>query len=945
MNKFSTIAYLTAVWLVALTGAAVAQDADSNQDKSDKSKSEKIAAVSPRFGVEYTTEGAGFESLGSFDAFVPVFQTPGQNLTFVQGRLFLDTDSQMGGHVLLGHRIYDKKNDRLVGTYIGYDARDTGENYFRQLALGVETLGKWDFRANAYIPLDDTRQQVGNALNTGVAFSGNNAFAQQLRFYEVGLHGVDAEIGTKLASLGQGDLRGYAGAYYYSAGDREAFGWKTRLEARPTNFVGINLSLQNDALFDTRAVFSVGVSFPGSSNTKGKKNAENLARMGDFIERRTTIPIIEDSELTTATNPLTNPATGQAWNIIHVAEGGNSNGTFQSPYGFNRISQALTDATTKPGSLIYVRGNGGITLPGFSLPPGVSMASSLGIGSINTRELGMVSLPGEGLGVSPTIAGNVILGSNTSLNGFTVNGSVVGENISNVNITNNTIQNATTNSTLGTLGEGITLRNVTGNVNIVNNTIRNNSGEAIAINNNSGRAEIAIANNQLSGNLGGVLLTGLGNSQLTARITGNTVTNTPLSGIGVELTDTSQSNISIANNTVNTIRLDELSDGIFVEMSDRATTSGISISGNTINNTQGRGISVASTSNATGSNVAIANNRVDTTDAQGIAVVGINGTTTISNNTVNNAFSEGIYLENTNGRADIFGNTVTNTRNPAEDTDLESGIFIWNYRGNGVFNIVNNTVGTNPGFSATDYRVDGIEFNLCRDVDPIYTTAPCTAPATATVNITNNTIIHNGNITGGADGIDLNLGEFATATFNISGNRVERIPDEGVSINAVAASRATFNINNNTIRNVGDSGIEVDLFLPDLAISDAVHLYNRSVTEFNISGNTISNPGNDGIDFDIQDQAQTRVNITNNNISNIGDGESGDRAIQLETSNSSRMCTTINQNTISNAPNGSRLRTNGTNSTLQVVDTATLSTRNGGATITTNGTTNVSACP
>jgi trimeric autotransporter adhesin len=700
MNKFSQIAYLTAVWLLALTASAVAEEINSR----------KLPSVSPQFGIQYTTQGAGFESLGSLDALVPVFQTPGNNATFIQGRLFVDNDSQIAGSVLLGHRTYDQKNDHIVGTYIGYDARETGESYFKQLGLGFESLGQWDFRANAYLPLGDVRQQVGSTMNTGAVFSGNNVFAQQKRLLELGLHGFDAEVGTKLARLGSGDLRGYAGAYYFSAGDKEALGWKARLEAKPTNFLAVNLSLQNDALFDTRAILSVGVNFPGSGARKGIKQTGNLARMGNFVDRRTTIAVVEGVESSVSSTPLTNPATGQPWNIVHVTSVGNSNGTFESPYGFDKFSQALADASAKPGSLVYVRAdNNTNTLPGFTLPGGISIASSLGLKEINTREIGSVKLPSGGSDISPIIAGDVTLTSNASFNGFTVNGSVLGENISDVNITNNTIQN----------GEGINLSNATGKVNIANNTIRDNQSNGIAISNDSGSAEIAIADNKITNNLNGAvidlmgsatasaqitnnMITGVGfgvdvklvddsqltnlgisnnqitgsledlsqgiqvsgndNAKITADITGNTISNTSLAGIGVELKQNSQGKVNIANNNISNIEGNELSDGIDVKLLDFATTTGISISNNTIANTTGRGVSVGNFADNTETNVVISKNNIDTTDAEGVGVQLVNGTTTVIDNLINNAFGEGIFLEGLTGSENVSGNTVTNTR-------------------------------------------------------------------------------------------------------------------------------------------------------------------------------------------------------------------------------------------------------------------------------------------
>ncbi|BDA73266.1 unknown protein [Calothrix sp. PCC 7716] len=1731
MKQFTQIAYLSLLWIVALATSASAQEAPS---------------LSPNFEVRYTTEGAGVESNGSVEGFIPLFQTPGKNATFLQGRLFLDDDSQMGGNVLLGYRVYDEKDDRVTGAYVSLDARDTSRSYFKQLGIGFETLGKWDLRINGYLPLGDTRNQIGQFYFGNPFFQKNNIVIQQANLFEAALHGVDAEVGTRLTKIGSGDLRGYAGIYYLGNDNKEAFGWKARVEARPTKFLSLGASLQNDSLFDTRAVFSVGLSFPGSGATRGGDQTSNFARMGEFVERQAAIPVIG---VNTVTLPaLTNPATSKAWSFVHVAPG-NSDGTAESPYGYDKIQQAVNDAA-KTDSIVYIRGDEKAIIPGFTLLSGVKLLTNTPERFIDTVEIGSTKLPFSGSRIVPKLGGTVSLSSNTVLSGFDINAangaSVRGTNISNVTITDNRIQGTkgeaillsqvtgnvdisnntigkntgsalllsntsgnanlkvtgnnitdnlnsiginfggtatataeiskntisnsgigvdvnlsgsanlsklniidnTINSTVGagirgtnvnnvtinnnriqgttlagtnsgtqgeaillsgvrgnidisnntltknagtalslsntsgnanvkvtgnnitdnfnsigvnfggtatgtaeiakntissfgtgvdvslsdnanlsqfnisdnsitapnsnnplegikftafdqavatvnvtannirnttndaigfgvnqntktqvniannkienvkgsdlyslngaaeadgidvqlfdsassgvsitgntvnnttgsgisisdnsdatnqkldiagntvsnteyegiaidgvdgnitvskntinntkyegislenttgkaeisgsnnisgaagagisgtnvnnvtitgssiqgTQGEGILLSEATGNVDISNNTLTKNTESALVVNNTSGNANIKVTANNITDNfnsiginlgetatgtaeiakntisnfgigvdatlsgsanlsklditdnnitapnsnnpLEGIKLRAFDEANATVNVTGNNIRNTTNDAIGVGLNQNTKTQVNIANNKIENVKGSDSyslngaaeADGIDVQLFDSAS-SGVSITGNTVNNTTGSGISISDNSDATNQKLDIAGNTVSNTEYEGIRIDGVdgnitvskntvsntkyegislenttgkaeisgsnnisgatgasirginvdnvtisgnsiqgttragtnsgtegeavllseatgnvdisnntitknagsavslnntsgnanvkvtgnnitdnlnsigiklggtttgtaeigqntisnpgigvdvslsesanlsklditnnsiaapnsnnplegiklrafddavatvnvtgntisnitndginvglnqntetqinissnkienvkgsdayglggaaeadgidvqlfdsanskisitdntvnkttgngisisnnsdvanieldvtgntvsnteykgiridnfNGNTTVNKNTVSNAESEGIYLENTTGKVEINDNKVIDTRNPSEDTDLESGIFVWNYAGESDYTIANNTIETT--FNATDYRVDGIEFNLCRDVDPIYLSKPCNSTATAKVNITNNNITHKGQLTNsGADGIDLNIGKFADATFNLTGNTVSNIPDEAVSIGAVADSTGIFNINNNTITNVGESGIEVDLFLPDPAISPALNLFNRSNTQYNITDNTIDTAKNDGIDLEIQDEAKTTITITGNSIKNIGDGESGDRAIQLETNQSSQMCVAVNNNTISASPNASRLRPNDATSKLEVVDVATISTRNGGASFTTSGTTNRSTpCP
>ncbi|UKO97843.1 beta strand repeat-containing protein [Nostoc sp. UHCC 0870] len=665
----------------------------------------------PRLGVRYTTEGSGYESFSSFEGFLPVFQTPGNSLTFLQGKVLLDNDSNVATNILLGHRIFSPEGNRVVGGYIAYSTRDTGKSNFNQLGLGFETLGNWDFRFNAYLPLGTSENQV-SVINTGSGFQGNSFLLGRQRSFEVAMSGVDAEFGTRLVPLGAGDLRGFVGAYYYSGGEsKEAFGWRTRVEARPTDFLNFGLSLQHDDLFDTRLVFTIGANFPGSGGrgTKPKKDSA-LLRMAESSDRQSAILVTNERRNDTVVATGTN---NQPLTIIYVANNGTGNGTFESPLG--SVTNAVGIA--KANNIIYVLADTPTTIAPFTIPDGVQVLSSALAQTVNTQQFGLVTLPLSGNGIYPVITGSV-----TAENG------------------------------LVTLG---------------NNTV--------------------------------------------------------LSGFDIQ-----------------------------VQGSD---------------------------------------------DARGIKGTNISNVR-ILDNKITNALSEGIYLENVTGIVEIARNTITDTRNPATDTSLESGIFVWNYQDNTNLSITDNRIATN--FNAADYRIDGIEVNLCRDVDQLFVSKTCASNASITATITNNQIIHNGQISGGADGIDINLGNLGKGTFTISNNTLTNIPDEGISINAVANSEGDFTIANNIITNVGDSSIEVDLFLPDPNISPAVNLFNNSRTQFVITGNTLDGTDNDGIDFAVADNADTTITIANNTIQNIGDGDSGDRGIQLAATNNAIIRPTITNNTITN---------------------------------------------
>lgn len=243
----------------AFTSAAIAQTTDTDTLPPSSSGTAEDLRVLPRIGAGFTTTGAGYkEPYFTLEGFVPIQQNPGNAVTFLEGKLHWLTDSTMGGNILLGQRFYSSSHNRILGGYISYDVRDTGNTVFQQIGAGFERLGDWDLRVNAYLPVGNSREQTDESLGS-LFFQENLLGLNRERRYEAAVGGFDIEAGGQLLQLGQGDLRGYGGVYYYGVpGSDDAFGIKGLLEARPTDTLKLGLSVQYDSLFDTRVVFNLG---------------------------------------------------------------------------------------------------------------------------------------------------------------------------------------------------------------------------------------------------------------------------------------------------------------------------------------------------------------------------------------------------------------------------------------------------------------------------------------------------------------------------------------------------------------------------------------------------------------------------------------------------------------------------------------------------------------
>ncbi len=240
---------------------------------------------------------------------------------------------------------------------------------------------------------------------------------------------------------------------------------------------------------------------------------------------------------------------------------------------------------------------------------------------------------------------------------------------------------------------------------------------------------------------------------------------------------------------------------------------------------------------------------------------------TIASNSISGALGEGIGLDNVTGTNVIRSNTITGMK-AGPDTNQEAGIFIRNNSGSTTYTIAENSVSNNSAFrvdssgntTASLNSTDGIEFNLCRGTsfaaadrftDGLY--GDCASAASGNVTIASNTI---SSLNGGADGLDLNIGQNANLTFIASSNNVTGVGDEGLTFDVRGNANPTATITNNILQsNNAKTGSTDGVALTIGAESSTVASGQGS---FVITGNTIgvvgtaATPDNaEGIKIDI----------------------------------------------------------------------------------------------
>ncbi|MBE9179583.1 right-handed parallel beta-helix repeat-containing protein [Oculatella sp. LEGE 06141] len=647
--KITDYLFLTGLLaIVAATSPAIAQTSETDTPEPNVAPLAETGSaidllIPARLGVESSTSGGGFDGVTQLEGFIPLRQDPGQNLTFLVPRFLLDNDGNIGGSVLLGHRFYSPSRNRIFGGYAAFDSRETNNNTFHQLGLGLESLGEtWDFRINSYIPLGNSRQLVDERrLDTG--FDLSSGFEENLlvlssrreqqitRLHEAALFGLDAEAGVKLAEWdnGDGDLRGFGGVYFYDAvGTDSALGWRLRLEGRPTQNLRLGLMLQDDDIFGTNVVLSAGLTWPRVRPRGPITEVEDVpARLGEPIVRIPTIPIDIQQEtetvVTEVIEPLMNPEEEEAYRFVHVALGrqAQGDGTFERPFG--TIQEALDDARSDGNNIVYVDGGSNPDIPAFTIPNRVRVLSQGPIQFlaglpfpgfanaparlpfspvVNYRNGILVRLPFSGDGNLPQIRDTgatdlVTMGDRTVLSGFRITdapGNAIAANqVENVEIRDNIITNA---------GErGIFLNDVTESVVLFDNTITGSqggagSGQGILIRNSSeGDVETTIQRHQITDNRIAIEVSALGNLtqeldlQQIVDVTDTNLRNSSEQALLATADGSANQQVSFSNGTV----LNSGAEGVLLRATNRGSQE-ITLEDSTISGSGGDGIRVQS---------------------------------------------------------------------------------------------------------------------------------------------------------------------------------------------------------------------------------------------------------------------------------------------------------------------------------------------------------------
>ena len=865
----------------------------------------KVAAQTPKdnltnkptagFDVRgrYTTNGAGSDTpyIG-IEGFLPIIQNPGQSVTFIQGRVSWFDNSYQNWNVLLGQRFANTTTKEIWGAYIAFDTRQTSNKTYQQLGLGIERLGEdWDARINGYLPTSGGSQLISESIGNWGFWK--NFYARPIeRRFQGALAGVDIEAGTRIARLGEGDLRLYGGLLYYTGeGTDPVFGARARLQARPTDNLLVGLTIQQDPLFDTSIILDLGLGFSvGGSPSKKPNKPDILARMGDYVNRN---PIITIGNFTRSDYvPATNPRTGKPWQFRHVNLGiGNGDGTFEQPTG--TVQEALN--VTQTDDIVYVNSGRNPGVPAFRIPDTVSVLSTALIQEIDTREIGRVTLPGSGTGIFPIVNGTVTMGNDTTLRGFdlrNITGSgIQASSVRNVNILDNRISNVTE--------QGISLNGVTGNNLVARNTITGTGGQ-------------------------GIFLQGFGNNQQQVTFNQNSVSNSGSQGIFALASGSAQQQINGTGNSVTGAK----SAGIFFQGSGNSRQTAVMENtevSNTSKNSEGQGGQGIFLSASGGATQNITLNNTKTSDNAGQALFSeANGDPqnpniqTTQNLTFNQLLAlrgngQGVFIQaNGNSKQDFLLDRPT-VSNIAKDSAGEGGQGIFVAANDGAqqnFTINNPTV--------SDNAAQGIFVQTDNNTRQKFT-------------INNPTASNNTN-----QGIFIRSGrgvqqEFEVNQATVSGTKKGVNPNprpgepllvggQGIFIATGEGAQQRFTLNSPTVTDNAGQGIFVAV--NDDPNNQAV----QSQQTFTVTNPTVNRSASQGFFIQANGNVRQQFDITNGRVDNIiqDDGQGG-QGIFIQANAGAQQSYTIDRTNVSNtAGQGFFAQSNGTATSTYTISNSSI---------------------
>ena len=410
-----------------------------------------------RVGMHLGENYSARNSFTSLEVFKPLTNSNGSGseaFDYIAARIGVFEGGGTLANLGYGVRAYRGSNNTFYDANIWYDADNSHENFFQQITAGGQFQShSFIARGHYYYPFDDTQQFSSFTPVQGtVQFSGQNLAVDRFRIDEVAMHGLDIEAGIIFPTENV-EYRALGGYYNFSSDtDSEFDGFSGRLLAIIGNACTLGVQVTHDDVHQTGVLGTIAWNF-SSARPVGNSIRH---RLGDQPFRNFNVTVNEEYFY----DPLflSNVNTGDRLRIIHAASGGGGAGTVQSP--FSQLSDVVADMTANGADAIFVHADSSFNGQSIVLPGGARLLGEGLTHTIETLEMGTVTLPRATTGSSlPVLFGSTGAAAITMTSDNEVNGLI--------------IRNA--------LGDGIAAAGSTGTSSITNVTVDGAAGTGLAL--------------------------------------------------------------------------------------------------------------------------------------------------------------------------------------------------------------------------------------------------------------------------------------------------------------------------------------------------------------------------------------------------------------------------------------------------------------------------------
>jgi hypothetical protein len=352
----------------------------------------------------------------AFGVFLPYMLDDG--ILYADGRFLLNDQAGVGGSLNLGRRWHQPEFNRFVGIGLGYDLHQTAfGNTVQQFGLWLESHSYlWDLDLRGHLPVGDRTQQAASPVPASDPFfGGNNLLVDMAQLTERSLGGLELEVSRRVFDS---NFWATAGAYHFQGEGAQTYGYSLGFRGYVTENLAAEVAVTNDGLFDTNVFFTFTYFFGGSAEEMFAP-ADVFLRMAEPVRRRTTVPINQVVDVTTAAltsggNPIT---------VTHVNDDGvgTGSGTVEDPYG------SLTDAAGSSLDIVYLHADSQFSGQNYTLSAGQRLLgeSAAVTHDLTTDQLGRIALPKPTGGMGPPqihdAPGNAVtLASNSEVSGISI---------------------------------------------------------------------------------------------------------------------------------------------------------------------------------------------------------------------------------------------------------------------------------------------------------------------------------------------------------------------------------------------------------------------------------------------------------------------------------------------------------------------------------------------